>query len=151
MVIGTRARICKPFKEPRNRFPARRAGTTTHRPARLHKLAESIPWNRFLGSLNVYIYGLWYLFRVMHAVQGKSFVNTWRRAVWWCLLLEPQHAWWGCWSPSAAQSTKQCRPSPNFPNKAVAPSLGKFLQNWQIKNSVGDECSWDSRIRIQIH
>jgi hypothetical protein len=24
-----RARICKPFKEPRNRFPARRAGTTS--------------------------------------------------------------------------------------------------------------------------
>jgi hypothetical protein len=24
-----RARICKPFKEPRNRFPAWRAGTTT--------------------------------------------------------------------------------------------------------------------------
>jgi hypothetical protein len=23
----------------------------THRPARLHRLAESIPWNRFLGSL----------------------------------------------------------------------------------------------------
>ncbi len=34
----TRARICKPFKEPRNRFPAWR--------------------NRFLGSLNVYKYGL---------------------------------------------------------------------------------------------
>jgi hypothetical protein len=26
----------------------------TYRPARLHWLAESIPWNRFLGSLNVY-------------------------------------------------------------------------------------------------
>jgi hypothetical protein len=25
----TRARICKPLKEPRNRFPAWRAGTTT--------------------------------------------------------------------------------------------------------------------------
>ncbi len=34
------ARICKPFKESRNRFPA---------------------WlNRFLGSLNVYKYGLWF-------------------------------------------------------------------------------------------
>jgi hypothetical protein len=29
-----------------------------YRPARLHRLAESIPRNRFLGSLNVYKYGL---------------------------------------------------------------------------------------------
>jgi hypothetical protein len=26
---NTRARICRPFKEPRDRFPALRAGTTT--------------------------------------------------------------------------------------------------------------------------
>jgi hypothetical protein len=26
-------------------------------PARLHKLVESMPWNRFLGSLNVYKFG----------------------------------------------------------------------------------------------
>ncbi len=31
----------------------------SYRPARLHRLAESIPWNRFLGSLNVYQFGLW--------------------------------------------------------------------------------------------
>ncbi len=59
------ARICKPFKEPWNRFPAWRAGTTTlfdvPRAARLNRLAESIPWNRFLGFLNVYKYGLWRL------------------------------------------------------------------------------------------
>jgi hypothetical protein len=58
---GSRARICNTFKEPRNRFPAWRAGTTTLfdvRPARLHRLAESIPWNQFLGSLNVYTFGL---------------------------------------------------------------------------------------------
>ncbi len=30
----------------------------TYRLARLHRLVESIPWNRFLGSLNVYTYGL---------------------------------------------------------------------------------------------
>jgi hypothetical protein len=30
----------------------------TYRPDRLHELAESIPWNRFLGSLNVYNFGL---------------------------------------------------------------------------------------------
>ncbi len=30
----------------------------TYRPARLHRLTESIPRNRFLGSINVYKYGL---------------------------------------------------------------------------------------------
>ncbi len=35
------ARICNPFREPTNRFPAR-----------LHRLTEAIPWNRFLISLN---------------------------------------------------------------------------------------------------
>jgi hypothetical protein len=28
-------------------------------PARLHRLAKSIPRYRFLGSINVYKYGLW--------------------------------------------------------------------------------------------
>jgi hypothetical protein len=31
----------------------------SYRPARLHRLAKSIPRNRFLGSINVYKYGLW--------------------------------------------------------------------------------------------
>jgi hypothetical protein len=30
----------------------------SYRPARLHRLAEFIPWNRFLGSINVEKYGL---------------------------------------------------------------------------------------------
>ncbi len=54
------ARKSKLFKEPRNRFQAWLAGTTTLFvvPARrLYRLAESIPQNRFLGSLNVYKYG----------------------------------------------------------------------------------------------
>ncbi len=29
IVPAARARICRPFKEPRNRFPAWRTGTTT--------------------------------------------------------------------------------------------------------------------------
>jgi hypothetical protein len=79
-LFETRARICKPFKEPKNRFTAWRAATTTlfsyqaardgileqsmgarnrvgiglsYRPARLHRLAGSIPSNRFLGSIKV--------------------------------------------------------------------------------------------------
>jgi hypothetical protein len=31
----------------------------SYRPARLHELAESVPWNRFLGSLKVLKYRLW--------------------------------------------------------------------------------------------
>jgi hypothetical protein len=59
VLTGSRARICRPFKEPKNPFPTWRVGTTTlfDVPARqvtVHRLAESIPWNRFLGSLNVY-------------------------------------------------------------------------------------------------
>ncbi len=45
------------FKEPRNPFPAWRPVRQLYlmyQPARLHRLAESIPWNRFLGSLNVF-------------------------------------------------------------------------------------------------
>jgi hypothetical protein len=43
-----RVRICKPFKEHRNRFPAWRAGATTlfdvtACQATVHKLSESIP------------------------------------------------------------------------------------------------------------
>jgi hypothetical protein len=32
----------------------------SYRPARLHRLAEFIPWNRFLGSINIFKYGLWW-------------------------------------------------------------------------------------------
>jgi hypothetical protein len=32
----------------------------SYRPVRLHRLAKSIPRNRFLGSINVYKYGHWY-------------------------------------------------------------------------------------------
>jgi hypothetical protein len=55
-------RIWKPFEEPRNRFPAWRAGTKIlfDVPVRqaAYRVAESSHWNRFLGSLNVYKFGL---------------------------------------------------------------------------------------------
>jgi hypothetical protein len=41
------------FKEPKNRFQ----GIDS---ASLCSLAESLPWNRFLGSLNIYKFGLRY-------------------------------------------------------------------------------------------
>jgi hypothetical protein len=73
---NTWTRICKPFKEPMNWFQALRnrflgidacAGIfkqsigarkwvgigLSYRPARLHRLAELIVWNRFLGFLKV--------------------------------------------------------------------------------------------------
>jgi hypothetical protein len=50
------------FKETRTRFqpggPVRQP-YFSYRPVGLHRLAKSIPRNRFLGSINVYKYGLW--------------------------------------------------------------------------------------------
>ena len=57
---------------------------STGLPNRLHKLAESIPWNRFLGSLNVYKFGLCFL----NLCQWKSnenfsnFTVKWQRLLW---------------------------------------------------------------------
>jgi hypothetical protein len=31
----------------------------SYRPARLHSLAELVPWNRFMGSLKIKKFGLW--------------------------------------------------------------------------------------------
>ncbi len=58
---GIRARICRSFKETRYRFSSWRAGTKSYLsywPAKLHRLAKSIPRNRFPGSINIYKYGL---------------------------------------------------------------------------------------------
>jgi hypothetical protein len=60
----TRARICKCLRTPgidSASLRSRRAGTTNRvilLAAWLHGLAKSIPWNRFLDSLNVYKLGL---------------------------------------------------------------------------------------------
>jgi hypothetical protein len=59
--------------EPRNR--SQPGGSVqqpylSYRPARLHSLAESIPRNRFLGSINVYKYGL-----------RLGLYNDWRRGI----------------------------------------------------------------------
>jgi hypothetical protein len=40
----------------------------SYRPARLHSLAELVPWNRFLGSLKVSKFGL----RCCHAPESKG-------------------------------------------------------------------------------
>jgi hypothetical protein len=47
---GANARISKQSMGARNRAGI---GWLSYRPARLHRLAVSIPWNRFLGSLKV--------------------------------------------------------------------------------------------------
>jgi hypothetical protein len=56
-----RDRICKPFQEPaidsQPGGPVRQP-YLLYRLARLHRLAESVPRNQFLGSLNIYKYGL---------------------------------------------------------------------------------------------
>ncbi len=56
-----RTGICRPFKDPRNGFPAWRMVQQpylSYRPARLHKLVESIPRKWFLSSIYVYKNGL---------------------------------------------------------------------------------------------
>jgi hypothetical protein len=50
----TRAGIFKESMGARNRGGI----GLLYRPARLHRLVEFIPWNRFLGSINVLKYGL---------------------------------------------------------------------------------------------
>jgi hypothetical protein len=50
-----RAGIFKQSRGARNRVGI----GLSHRPTRLHRLAKLIPWNRFLGSINVEKYGLW--------------------------------------------------------------------------------------------
>ncbi len=70
-----RARICRSFKETRYRFSAWRAGTKpylSYWPARLHRLAKSIPRNRCLGSINVYKYGLRLPWRELKTTELKS-------------------------------------------------------------------------------
>jgi hypothetical protein len=42
-----------------------------YRPARLHRLAESVPWNRFLGSLNVYEFGVWRVANLVTTLLSK--------------------------------------------------------------------------------
>ncbi len=52
-----RARICKCLRSPG--IDSNESILPAHiLTARLHRLAESIPWNPFLGSLNVYKFGL---------------------------------------------------------------------------------------------
>ncbi len=56
------ARIFKTFSRAQESIPSLvgpvRQSYLTYRPARLQRLEESIPLNRFLGSLNVYKFGL---------------------------------------------------------------------------------------------
>jgi hypothetical protein len=57
-----RARIFKRLRSPgidsKESIPPSNITLFVVTAPRLHKLMESIPWNRFLGSLNVYSLGL---------------------------------------------------------------------------------------------
>ncbi len=71
----------------------------SYRPDRLHRLAKSIPRNRFLGSINVYKYGLCFVYvhnvdvvwwnEVLCARFWSSFKTTWfgNQEIW---------PWWFC-------------------------------------------------------
>jgi hypothetical protein len=49
-LTDNRAGIVKQFVGARNQVGT---GLLSYRPARLHSLAELVPWNQFLGSLKV--------------------------------------------------------------------------------------------------
>jgi hypothetical protein len=49
------------------------------RPARLHRLTESILWNRFLGSLNVYKFGLWWELKEIYKHICRGFAFCWAK------------------------------------------------------------------------
>ncbi len=78
-----RARICKPFKEPgidsQPGWPVRQPHLM-YRLARLHRLALLIPRNRFLGSLNVYKYGLRLQFPTRRMIRG---IFVWSSSELW--------------------------------------------------------------------
>jgi hypothetical protein len=78
-----RARICRSCKETRYRFSGWRAGTKpylSYWPARLHWLAKSIPRNRFLGSINVYKYGLRIVIDSASLCSLSPYLKTLKRA-----------------------------------------------------------------------
>jgi hypothetical protein len=67
---NNRARICKRLrssgidsKESIHGRPVRQIGLP-YRSARFPRLATSIPWDRFLSSLSVYKFGLWFFMHV---------------------------------------------------------------------------------------
>jgi hypothetical protein len=83
-----RGRICRPFKEPRNRFPAWRPVRKpylSYWPARLHRLTKSIPRNRFLGPINVYKYGLSRKERILYELpsvkEGLDIYSSWNQVL----------------------------------------------------------------------
>jgi hypothetical protein len=48
----------------------------SYRPAGLHRLAEFIPWNRFLGSINVSKYGLQHPRPASHTLPAEPVFKT---------------------------------------------------------------------------
>ncbi len=85
------ARISKRWESPgidsQESIPVRQIGLS-YQPARLHRLAESIPWNRFLGSWNVNKFGLrahWDGLEPMtlhNLFQAQSYNQFWQDSAW---------------------------------------------------------------------
>ncbi len=115
------ARIFKPYKEPRNRFPARRACTARHnyltyRPARVHRLGGGasnrvfVPARhagiRFLGSLK----GLQIrtLFTARHWAYWGWGDGPWRMTMNECIVGMGCHECLFKKTKNAAKSLKKC-------------------------------------------
>ncbi len=68
---GINSQPCGPVRQP----------YFAYRPARLHKLAEPIPRNWFLSSINVYKYELWWGWEVQGCTPGRMY--SWRGPSGW--------------------------------------------------------------------
>jgi hypothetical protein len=91
----SRARICNPFKEPRNRFPAWQAGTTTLFVVPAHHLATShITWLH-----NVYRYGLRFYLWPASALRYGSDSGNGKWFMGWTVYTVPSY-WVGNLSPA---------------------------------------------------
>jgi hypothetical protein len=76
-VIGAQGRLLSPYLSTFKGIDSERGGPVrqpyfSYRLAMLDRLAEPIPRNRFLGSLNVYKYGLW----------NSVLIKQWQVARW---------------------------------------------------------------------
>ncbi len=75
-----RARICRPYMSPgidSQHGGLLRQPYLSYWPARLHRLAKSIPRNRFLGSIKVYKYGLRLLSRPASVWRHRWAKRSW--------------------------------------------------------------------------
>ena len=91
-----------------------------YRPARLHRLAQLVPWNRFLGSLKVKKFGLW---SVKHKLDQHPVIHTYQ----WVRWTRDRHGTRAWISPTLASFTGLYQPHPAY---SSTPSTTGLFQTW---------------------